>query len=70
MKLTYNTSILEVFWEQLQKAQWEKAARGTDGRTYPWEERIDCTKANIRDENSYFVGDTKLVGSYPDSASP
>ena len=48
------------------EAQWEKAARGTDGRTYPWGEGIDCQKANY----NACVGDTTRVGSYPAGASP
>ena len=46
------------------EAQWEKAARGTDGRTYPWGEGIDSQKAN------YFGKDTTQVGSFPAGASP
>jgi len=49
------------------EAQWEKAARGTDGRTYPWGEGIDCQKANYSACGS---GDTSAVGSYPAGASP
>jgi formylglycine-generating enzyme required for sulfatase activity len=48
------------------EAQWEKAARGTDGRTYPWGEGIPCTLANY----SGCKGDTTAVGSYPSGASP
>ncbi|MEW5939185.1 MAG: bifunctional serine/threonine-protein kinase/formylglycine-generating enzyme family protein [Chloroflexota bacterium] len=49
------------------EAQWEKAARGTDGRTYPWGEGIDCTKANY---DRSCVGDTTAVGSYESGKSP
>jgi formylglycine-generating enzyme required for sulfatase activity len=49
------------------EAQWEKAARGTDGRTYPWGEASpSCNLANF----SGCVGDTSAVGSYPSGASP
>jgi hypothetical protein len=48
------------------EAEWEKAARGTDGREYPWGWGIDCSLANYED----CVDGTTAVGSYPAGASP
>jgi len=51
-------------------AEWEKAARGTDGRIYPWGEGIDCKLANYWGKDVGCIGNTQPVGSYPGGASP
>ncbi|MCB0202420.1 MAG: SUMF1/EgtB/PvdO family nonheme iron enzyme, partial [Anaerolineae bacterium] len=49
------------------EAQWEKAARGTDGRLYPWGNKApDKTHCNF----NMNVGDATPVGHYPAGASP
>ncbi len=52
------------------EAEWEFAARGTDGRQYPWGNELvvdETTPANVSDING---GDVIAVGTYPDGVSP
>ncbi len=49
------------------EAEWEKAARGTDRREYPWGNIFDKNKCNT---SAGRKGGTTLVGLYPQGDSP
>jgi formylglycine-generating enzyme required for sulfatase activity len=49
------------------EAQWEKAARGGDGRIFPWGNKFDAAKCNMKDTG---IGTTSAVGMFPSGASP
>ena len=49
------------------EAEWERAGRGDDFRTFPWgEDKANGLLANF----NMLVGDTSRVGTYPAGASP
>ena len=50
--------------------EWEKAARGEDGRIYPWGDEFDNSKCNSLNPVRILTARTTPVTQYPEGVSP
>ena len=71
INVTWNDAVAYCRWADKylpSEAEWEYAARGTEGRKYPWGSQWDPNRARFRGNKG--TATAAPVGSYPNGASP
>jgi len=74
VNVTYDDAVAFARWANKRlptAAEWEKSARGSDGRAFPWGSEIDYSRVNLmKSANDTAHNKLAPVDSYRDGASP